>query len=209
MASLSQMVDVPFVLPLAIVLMFRSSGSDEEPTLDVIQTPASSDVTSALNTSYTDNHSCFTWLLLTSTREKHLNSFPAQPGRAEESFVWPRWDSKLLVPVERAAIGTKSIPQLTFDHPHPDAGSVRCGPVISWQWAPFWHTYWWWTDGHRSIDQTHSHRKSSVGDRPGLDVWLCEQQVVDVLWLGHLPVSYTKRKTNGNLMEKVLSDNTH
>lgn len=61
MASLSQMVDVPFVLPLAIVLMFRSSGSDEEPTLYVIQTLASSDVTSALslNTNYIDAHSCF------------------------------------------------------------------------------------------------------------------------------------------------------
>lgn len=47
LVTLTQMVDVPLVMPSAIVLLFHSSRSKDEPVCDSVS--ASPDVTGALN----------------------------------------------------------------------------------------------------------------------------------------------------------------
>lgn len=126
------------------------------------------------------NHVAWSVCELPSERNVTANSiwnFRPSLERAEDSFVGLRRVSKLLVPVERAA-RSERMPQLTFNHTHPGTGSVTQSSrsVIRWQWASLWCSEGWWVATELLIKDvgTGSIRGSN---RPGIDVWLWEQQV--------------------------------
>lgn len=204
------MVDVPLMMPLAIVPMFRSSRSEDEPMCDS-------------DSGLSRCHRCsqFHYKLRRCSITFRLTSVNPHQRELSPPIVFPIsaptgacWRELCLAALCFQAVGSswksryrnQSMPQLTFNHTHPGTGSATESsvPVIRWQWAPFWCTYWWWTGGHRIIDQRRRHRKSRVSNRPGIDVWLCEQQVtVDVVSCDYIleviccPGNYGRKTSNG------------